>query len=55
MASTALGATVRIVISFEIATADALSNARLMLGVGAGYQPYEFERFGVDIKAALSS
>jgi hypothetical protein len=35
----------------EIATADALSNGRLMLGVDAGYQPYEFERFGVDIKA----
>src|SRR5215469_4829950 len=30
----------------EIATADALSNGRLMLGIGAGYQPYEFERFG---------
>ena len=37
----------------EIATADALSNGRLMLCVGAGYQPYEFERFGVDIKANL--
>src|SRR5260370_11493651 len=37
----------------EIATADALSNGRLMLGVGAGYQPYEFERFGVGIKANL--
>src|SRR5438045_5217886 len=37
----------------EIATADALSNGRLMLGVGAGYQPYEFERFGADIKANL--
>src|SRR5215813_14160527 len=37
----------------EIATADALSNGRLMLGLGAGYQPYEFERFGVDIKANL--
>src|SRR5712672_323946 len=37
----------------EIATADALSNGRLMLGVGAGYQPYEFERFDVDIKANL--
>ena len=35
----------------EIATADALSNGRLMLGIGAGYQPYEFERFGVDIDA----
>ena len=37
----------------EIATADALSNGRLMLGIGAGYQPYEFERFGVDIKTNL--
>jgi alkanesulfonate monooxygenase SsuD/methylene tetrahydromethanopterin reductase-like flavin-dependent oxidoreductase (luciferase family) len=37
----------------EIATADALSNGRLMLGVGAGYQPYEFERFGVDIAENL--
>jgi alkanesulfonate monooxygenase SsuD/methylene tetrahydromethanopterin reductase-like flavin-dependent oxidoreductase (luciferase family) len=38
----------------EIALADALSNGRLMLGIGAGYQPYEFERFGVDIKANLA-
>src|SRR5260370_38483431 len=37
----------------EIALADVLSNGRLMLGIGAGYQPYEFERFGVDIKANL--
>lgn len=37
----------------EIASADALSQGRLMLGVGAGYQPYEFERFGVDIKHNL--
>jgi alkanesulfonate monooxygenase SsuD/methylene tetrahydromethanopterin reductase-like flavin-dependent oxidoreductase (luciferase family) len=37
----------------EIATADALSNGRLMLGIGAGYQPYEFERFGIDIKQNL--
>jgi alkanesulfonate monooxygenase SsuD/methylene tetrahydromethanopterin reductase-like flavin-dependent oxidoreductase (luciferase family) len=37
----------------EIVTADALSNGRLMLRVGACYQPYEFERFGVDIKANL--
>jgi alkanesulfonate monooxygenase SsuD/methylene tetrahydromethanopterin reductase-like flavin-dependent oxidoreductase (luciferase family) len=35
----------------EIASADALSNGRLMLGVG--YKPYEFERFCVDIKANL--
>ena len=34
----------------EIASADAMSRGRLMLGIGAGYQPYEFERFGVDIK-----
>jgi alkanesulfonate monooxygenase SsuD/methylene tetrahydromethanopterin reductase-like flavin-dependent oxidoreductase (luciferase family) len=37
----------------EIATADALSNGRLALGIGAGYQPYEFERFGVDLKQNL--
>src|SRR6266571_7219871 len=37
----------------EIATADALSNGRLSLGIGAGYQPYEFERFGVDIARNL--
>ena len=37
----------------EIATSDALSNGRLMLGIGAGYQPYEFERFGVDIAQNL--
>src|SRR6202158_5379437 len=37
----------------EIATADALSNGRLSLGIGAGYQPYEFERFGFDIKDNL--
>jgi alkanesulfonate monooxygenase SsuD/methylene tetrahydromethanopterin reductase-like flavin-dependent oxidoreductase (luciferase family) len=37
----------------EIALADALSNGRLMLGIGAGYQPYEFERFGIDIRDNL--
>ena len=37
----------------EIATADALSNGRLSLGIGAGYQPYEFERFGVDLTQNL--
>src|SRR5258708_18969863 len=30
----------------EIATADALSNGRLMLRIGAGYQPYEFDPLG---------
>src|SRR3989442_5080624 len=38
----------------EIATADALSNGRLMLGIGAGYQAYEFERFGTDIAQNLA-
>src|SRR3979409_1639292 len=38
----------------EIATADALSNGRLMLGIGAGYKPYEFERFRVELKKKLS-
>jgi alkanesulfonate monooxygenase SsuD/methylene tetrahydromethanopterin reductase-like flavin-dependent oxidoreductase (luciferase family) len=33
----------------EIAMVDALSNGRLALGLGSGYQPYEFERFGVDL------
>src|SRR5258708_27808187 len=33
----------------EIATADALSGGRLALGIGSGYQPYEFDRFGVDL------
>ena len=33
----------------EIAMVDALSGGRLDLGVGSGYQAYEFERFGVDL------
>ncbi|MCH9673630.1 MAG: LLM class flavin-dependent oxidoreductase, partial [Gammaproteobacteria bacterium] len=33
----------------EIALVDALSNGRLDVGVGSGYQPYEFERLGADI------
>src|SRR5438874_3346222 len=37
----------------EVATADALSNGRLMLGIGAGYQPYEFDRFRVALKQNL--
>lgn len=33
----------------EIAMVDALSNGRLDVGVGSGYQNYEFERLGADI------
>lgn len=33
----------------EIAMADALCDGRLVLGVGSGYQPYEFERFGLNL------
>jgi hypothetical protein len=28
---------------------DQLSGGRLVLGVGSGYQPHEFERYGVDL------
>lgn len=31
----------------ELAFADLLSSGRLVLGLGSGYQPYEFERFQV--------
>ncbi|MBF9033958.1 LLM class flavin-dependent oxidoreductase [Rhodobacterales bacterium HKCCE2091] len=34
----------------EIALVDQLSNGRLVLGVGTGYQPFEFDRYGVDVK-----
>lgn len=33
----------------EIATVDSLCEGRLVVGVGTGYQPFEFERFGVNI------
>lgn len=33
----------------EVGFADTVSNGRLDLGVGSGYQEFEFERFGVDI------
>ena len=36
----------------EIGMVDCLSDGRLVLGVGSGYQPYEFERFGKDIALA---
>jgi len=37
----------------EIAMVDTLSNGRLDVGIGTGYQAYEFERFGVDIEKRL--
>jgi len=33
----------------EIGMVDALSQGRLVVGVGSGYQPFEFERFGIDL------
>ncbi|BCM17602.1 LLM class flavin-dependent oxidoreductase [Mesorhizobium sp. J8] len=36
----------------EIGFADIVANGRLELGVGAGYQQFEFERFGVNIDEA---
>ncbi|HXZ02830.1 MAG TPA: LLM class flavin-dependent oxidoreductase [Stellaceae bacterium] len=37
----------------EIGMVDALAHGRLVLGVGSGYQPYEFERFGEDLGASV--
>ncbi|QHE84221.1 LLM class flavin-dependent oxidoreductase [Hydrogenophaga sp. BPS33] len=36
----------------EVGFADTVSNGRLDLGVGSGYQEFEFERFGVTIENA---
>ena len=36
----------------EAGFCDAISNGRLELGIGSGYQNYEFERFGVRIEDA---
>ncbi len=36
----------------EIGMVDCLTDGRLVLGVGSGYQPYEFERFGKDLALA---
>jgi alkanesulfonate monooxygenase SsuD/methylene tetrahydromethanopterin reductase-like flavin-dependent oxidoreductase (luciferase family) len=36
----------------EIALADQLANGRLNLGIGGGYQQFEFERFGVSLENA---
>jgi len=34
----------------EIGMVDALTHGRLVLGIGSGYQPYEFERFGESLE-----
>ncbi|WP_331375514.1 LLM class flavin-dependent oxidoreductase [Sinorhizobium chiapasense] len=36
----------------EVGFTDIVSNGRLELGVGSGYQKFEFERFGVDVDEA---
>ena len=36
----------------EIGMVDCLTGGRLVLGVGSGYQPYEFERFGQELANA---
>lgn len=33
----------------EVGMVDSLTHGRLVLGIGSGYQPYEFERFGQDL------
>jgi alkanesulfonate monooxygenase SsuD/methylene tetrahydromethanopterin reductase-like flavin-dependent oxidoreductase (luciferase family) len=40
-------------IAEQAAIVDILSNGRLELGLGAGYQPREFEAFGVDMQQRL--
>jgi alkanesulfonate monooxygenase SsuD/methylene tetrahydromethanopterin reductase-like flavin-dependent oxidoreductase (luciferase family) len=37
----------------EIGMVDSLTHGRLALGVGSGYQPYEFERFGQTLDDAV--
>ena len=37
----------------EIGMVDALTHGRLVLGVGSGYQPYEFERFGETLEHSV--
>ena len=40
-----------LVIAEEIATLDLLSGGRLDVGLGRGYQHYEFERFGLELES----
>jgi alkanesulfonate monooxygenase SsuD/methylene tetrahydromethanopterin reductase-like flavin-dependent oxidoreductase (luciferase family) len=37
----------------EIGMVDSLTHGRLVLGVGSGYQPYEFERFGESLEQSV--
>jgi luciferase family oxidoreductase group 1 len=39
-----------LIVAEEIATVDILSGGRLDVGLGRGYQPYEFQRLGHDLK-----
>src|SRR5579859_702504 len=36
----------------DLAVLDNLSDGRLVIGLGSGYQQYEFHKFGVDLKAS---
>ena len=40
-----------LVVAEEIATLDVLSGGRLDVGLGRGYQHYEFERFGLELES----
>jgi luciferase family oxidoreductase group 1 len=43
-----------LVVAEEIATLDLVSGGRLDIGLGRGYQQYEFERFGLELDAGRS-
>jgi alkanesulfonate monooxygenase SsuD/methylene tetrahydromethanopterin reductase-like flavin-dependent oxidoreductase (luciferase family) len=43
-----------LVVAEEIATVDILSGGRFDIGLGRGYQHYEFERFGLELDAGRS-
>ncbi len=40
-----------LIVAEEIATLDILAGGRLDIGLGRGYQHYEFERFGLELEA----
>src|SRR5580765_5620165 len=41
-----------LVIAEEIATLDLLAGGRVDIGLGRGYQHYEFERFGLELESS---